>query len=165
MPSPFCGDGGPRASPPARLYRTKRPACGHECKLAAQQELHTGELASEAAASFTISELVFVVTPTLPTFSDYLAARRIDPRREHAVFDQWDRASRDSTHPECETARTLILRWLTWSDPIFRNRAEMRNIAFHLPFIEGYSSLANDEPNSGPTLEAARSDAQAKEEA
>ena len=99
---------------------------------------------------------------TLPSFSDYLAARRIDPRREHAVFDQWDRAARDLTHPECETARTMILRWLTWSDPVGQNRAEWRNIASHLPFIEGYSTIAENEPNRGPTLEAAR---QAKEEA
>ena len=105
------------------------------------------------------------VASTLPTFSDYLAARRIDPRREHAVFDQWDRASRDFTHPDCETARTLILRWLTWSDPIFRNRAEMRNIASDIPFIEGYHTLENNEPNLGRTLEAARSDAQVKEDA
>ena len=102
---------------------------------------------------------------TLPTFSDYLAARGIDPRREHAVFDQWDRASRDFTHPECETARTLILRWLTWSDSIFRNRAEMRNIASHLPLIEGHHTLENNEPNRGRALDAARSETRATEDA
>ena len=105
------------------------------------------------------------VASTVPTFCDYLAARRIDPRREHAVFDQWDRASRDFTHPECETARTLILLWLTWSDPVFRNRAEMRNIASHLPLIEGYPTLENNKPNRGRALEDARSEARATEDA
>ena len=59
----------------------------------------------------------------------HTVARRIDPRREHAVFEQWDRASRDSTHPECQTARALILHWLTWTSPITRRPPNMPETA------------------------------------
>jgi len=93
------------------------------------------------------------VSSTLPTFAAYLAARRIDARREHAVFDQWDCASRDFTHPQCATARALILRWLTWRGPISRPIAEVSEIMPTFPLSsEAATNHAADDCASSDVL-------------
>lgn len=64
------------------------------------------------------------MSSALPTFDDYLAVRG-RPRKEYAIFDQWDRASKDVTHPEYATAKLLILRWVTFErTPWARRKAE-----------------------------------------